>query len=57
MPTLYWALVATFGAIPIGYFIYEVFISEMTTKSKRKKYFNEIIDVSTKYHRYMKGGE
>ncbi|WP_162919435.1 hypothetical protein [Brochothrix thermosphacta] len=57
MPTLYWILVATFGAIPISYFIYDVMIAEMTAKSKRKKYFNNIIDTSTQYRRYVKGGE
>ncbi|WP_176717898.1 hypothetical protein [Brochothrix thermosphacta] len=57
MPTLYWILVAVFGAIPISYVIYDVMISEMTAKSKRKKYFNNIIDTSTQYRRYVKGGE
>lgn len=57
MPTLYWVLVAAFGAIPISYVIYDVMIAEMTAKSKRKKYFNNIIDTSTQYRRYVKGGE
>lgn len=57
MPTLYWILVAAFGAILISYVIYDVMITEMTAKSKRKKYFNNIIDTSTQYRRYVKGGE
>lgn len=57
MPTLYWILVTAFGAIPISYVIYDVMITEMTAKSKRKKYFNNIIDTSTQYRRYVKGGE
>ncbi|MGO3375507.1 hypothetical protein [Brochothrix thermosphacta] len=56
MPILFWLSVYTFGGFLIGYVIYDVMITEMTAKSKRKKYFNSIIDTSTQYRRYVKGG-
>lgn len=57
MPILFWLSVYTFGGFLIGYVIYDVMIAEMTAKSKRKKHFNNIIDTSNQYRRYVKGGE
>lgn len=57
MPILFWLSVYTFGGFLIGYVIYDVMITEMTAKSKRKKNFNNIIDTSNQYRRYVKGGE